>query len=215
MRLNPALVGAALALCTLVPTIGSSASDRRHDAHPVMSADPNAGADWIGRYAPEWSFDRWTRGSPRSLASLRGKVVLLRWWTDECPYCAATLPALEKVGGRDAENGLVVIGVFHPKPPRAVSDRHVLEVANRLGFSGPIAVDERWSTLERYWLHGHPERSWTSISFLIDREGIVRWVQGGGEYHPGNDPRHAQCASRYRELETAIAAALADRGPRR
>jgi thiol-disulfide isomerase/thioredoxin len=218
MRLNPALIGAALALCALATTIGSGASDLRsrgREAPPVLSADSDAGADWIGRYAPEWSFDRWVRGSPRSLTSLRGKVVLLRWWTDQCPYCAATLPALEKASDHDAQNGLVVIGVFHPKPPRPVSNRHVLEVANRLGFSGPIAVDERWSTLERYWLDGHPERSWTSISFLIDREGIVRWVQGGGEYHPGNDPRHAQCANRYRELETAIAAALADRGPRR
>ncbi len=217
MRLNSAVLGALFALCAFAPAIDSSASDlrpHRHDTLPVLSAESDAGADWIGRPAPEWSFDRWTRGSPRSLASLRGKVVLLRWWTDECPYCAATLPALEKVSGRDAENGLVVIGVFHPKPPRPVSDRHVLAVANRLRFSGPIAVDERWSTLERYWLDGHPERSWTSISFLIDREGIVRWVQGGGEYHPGNDARHAQCASRYRELETAIAAALADKGSR-
>jgi len=217
MRLNPAAFGAAFALCALALTSGPSAPDPRPpagDTGPVLSADSNAGAEWIGRPAPRWSFDRWIRTRPLSLASLRGKVVLLRWWTEGCPYCAATLPALDQLSGDDAGNGLVVIGVFHPKPPHPVSDRHVLAVANQLGFSGPIAVDERWSTLERYWLDGHPERNWTSISFLIDREGIVRWVQGGGEYHPGDDPRHAQCATRYRELERAISAALAEKGAR-
>lgn len=217
MRPCVVLLAATLALCALLPNTGSRASELRpsgSEDQPVLSADPNAGVEWIGRPAPEWSFDRWIRSKPLSLASLRGKVVLLRWWTEECPYCAATLPALEEVSGRDGTEGLVVIGVFHPKPPHPVTDRHVLAVANRLGFSGPIAVDERWSTLERYWLDGHPERSWTSISFLIDRRGIVRWVQGGGEYHPGDDPRHVQCAIRYRELEQAIAAALADKDAR-
>ena len=70
-------------------------------------------------------------------------------------------------------------------------------------------MDTRWSTLERYWLDGHPGRDWTSVSFLIDRDGIIRWVHGGGEYHPSNDPRHARCAVEYQGLERALAAALA------
>ena len=69
-------------------------------------------------------------------------------------------------------------------------------------------MDQSWSTLERYWLAGHAESGWTSVSFLIDREGIIRWVHGGGEYHPTSDPRHRSCDLEYRGLEAALAAAL-------
>jgi hypothetical protein len=89
-----------------------------------------------------------------------------------------------------------------------VSDRHVLAAAARLGFRGPLAVDATWSALRRWWLDGDPDRSWTSVSFLVDRAGILRWVHGGGEYHPGDDPAHARCAADYAALERAIAAAL-------
>ncbi len=165
---------------------------------------PDAGSELIGKPAPAWQFDRWIRTRPLSLERLRGKAILLRWWTEECHYCATTLPVLERLRIRDGGKGLVVIGVFHPKPPHPVSDRHILAVAGRLGFSGPIAVDQDWSTLERYWLDGHPERNWTSVSFLIDRNGIIRWVHGGGEYHPSTDPRHQTCDLEYRGLERVL-----------
>ncbi len=200
------------ALLTLLFLLGPSALAGRVSPRAAYAGlQPNAvatasdtGDDLIGRAAPAWSFDRWIRTPPLSLASLRGKTVLLRWWTEGCHYCATTLPELEKLRRLHQADGLVVIGVFHPKPPRDLSDRHIVAVANQLGFSGPIAVDGRWSTLERYWLDGHPERQWTSVSFLIDRNGIIRWVHGGGEYHPGDDPRHAACAVQYRGLVRAL-----------
>ena len=65
----------------------------------------------------------------------------------------------------------------------------------------------------RYWLGGHPERTWTSVSFLIDRGGVIRWFHGGGEYHASTDPRHASCDLEYRELEQAVRAALAETVP--
>lgn len=170
--------------------------------------DPDSGVELLGQPAPEWRFDRWVRGGPLSLAGLRGKVVVLRWWNEDCRYCRATLPGLERLQ-HEHPRDLVVIGVFHPKPPHPVSDAHVTRVARTLGFSGPIAFDGHWRTLDRYWLDGHPERDWTSVSFLIDRGGVIRWVQGGGEYYPTNDPRHAQCDADYRGLETAVRAALA------
>jgi thiol-disulfide isomerase/thioredoxin len=171
--------------------------------------DPDSGAELIGTPAPAWSFTRWVRGGPYTLASLRGKVVLIRFWNENCHFCAATLPALEQLQKEHGDDGLVVIGVFHPKPPHAVSNAHVIAVAREIGFSGPLALDRDWKTLGRYWLDGHPDRSWTSVSFLIDREGVLRWVHGGGEYHPSDDPRHARCDAEYRGLEKAVAAALA------
>ena len=215
MQMPLLALGATLSLLATAPARAGAGDVGQHAAHghegraDVARGVPEPGADLVGRPAPAWSFERWIRRAPLSLAELRGKVVLVRWWTDGCDYCAATLPALEALRARHAGEGLVVIGAYHPKPPAATSDRRILAVARKLGFSGPIAVDRDWSTLERYWLAGHRESGWTSVSFLIDRAGIIRWVHGGGEYHPSSDPRHRSCDIRYRELEQALAAALA------
>src|SRR5262245_6262509 len=180
------------------------------------SEDPDSGAELIGRPAPSWTFTRWVRGPARTLADYRGKVVLVRWWTEGCHFCRTTLPELER---RRHERGddFVVIGVFHPKPePHDVSDKHILQVARELGFDGPIAFDRDWKTLNRYWLDGDPERSWTSVSFLIDKNGVIRWVHGGGEYHPSSDPAHQRCDLQYQglvhELDRLLPATAARRG---
>lgn len=172
-------------------------------------------AELLNQPARAWSFDRWVDSRPLTLESLRGKVVLMRWFNTDCHYCANTLPGLESLRTRYASQGLVVVGVFHPKPIHAVSDAFVRKTSSRLGFHGPIAVDERWTTLNRWWLDGHPARNWTSVSFLIDRDGIVRWAQGGGEYHPSHDPRHARCDASYAELERTIRRLLSDRAAAR
>ena len=204
MRMLLAALGAALLIAA--PGRSGPAAD-----HP-RAGGPDAGMELLGQPAPAWSFTRWI-GPPRTLGDVRGKVVLLRWWTEGCRFCAATLPELETLRRAHADAGLVVIGVFHPKPPREVSDRKITALAKRLGYSGPIAVDREWTTLERYWLANHPERSWTSVSFLLDREGRIRWVHGGGEYHRSDDPAHARCAEQYVELERALAEVLAERAP--
>ena len=198
-----AFAGALLALVASPgPAPGSQVAD-----------DPDSGAELVGKRAPEWAFTRWVRGPRRTLQDERGKVVLVRWWTEGCRFCRSTLPALETLR-REHLSDLVVIGVFHPKPrPREVEDRHILQVAGRLGFGGPIAFDRDWKTLDRYWLDGNPDRNWTSVSFLIDREGVIRWVHGGGEYHPSSDPAHQRCDDEYRGLEKALASALAESAP--
>lgn len=211
------LLPAAVAAWLLVATVASAGTGipPSHDhASPHASdvTDPDSGAELLGTPAPSWTFTRWI-GPPLSLAALRGKVVLLRWWTEDCHYCAATLPELEALRHAHADQGLVVIAVFHPKPPHEVSDRHILAVARKLGFSGPIAVDREWATLDRYWLADHPDRNWTSVSFLVDRAGAIRWVHGGGEYHPSDDPAHARCALQYHELEGVLARVLAEPAP--
>lgn len=234
MQMPLLALGAALSILAAAPA--SASESPTTSACPswerTLSSDPFGRAEVarafdeiVGHAAPEWSFERWIRTAPLSLDALRGKVVLLRWWTDKCHYCAATLPALEELRQRHARDGLVVIGVYHPKPPRTMSDRTITSVANKLGFSGPIAVDLDWSTLERYWLDGHPERTWTSVSFLIDRDGVIRWFHGGGEYHPSMDKvflrdqcviqrpldlGHIPCDASYRGLERVLVETLAE-----
>ena len=197
MQMALLALGAALSLLAAAPsTAGVEIASRAPD-------------ELIGKLAPAWSFDRWVRGGPLTLRGLRGKVVLVRWWTDGCHYCRTTLPVLEDLR-REQRRDLVVIGVYHPKPPRDVTDAFVLGVARELGFGGPIALDRDWRTLGRYWLDADPERGWTSVSFLIDREGVIRWVHGGGEYHRSSDPAHARCDLQYRELEQTLATVLAE-----
>lgn len=205
---GPWLVMAALVL-------GAQAGSRPPDLvvaspapEPAPAEDPDSGADLIGRPAPDWAFTRWVRGPERSLQDFRGRVVLVRWWTDGCRFCRSTLPVLERLR-REHRDDLVVIGAYHPKPePRDVSDQRILQVARQLGFDGPIAFDRDWRTLDRYWFEGHPDRNWTSVSFLMDRDGVIRWVHGGGEYHPSDDPKHHHCEVDYQGLEEALAQAL-------
>lgn len=200
----------ATAAATGVTLASSSDSHASMGLNPhTGQLDPDSGAELIGAPAPAWTFERWVRGGPLSLDRLKGKVVLVRWWTNGCHFCRTTLPVLETLRRKHPQD-LVVIGVYHPKPPRSVSNHTVLEYAHDLGFDGPIALDQQWSTLERYWLDGHPERGWTSVSFLIDRNGRIVWVHGGGEYHPSDDPRHARCNDDYVGLERALTAALSD-----
>ena len=90
MRILTVVLSAALAL--ILATVAEG--DRR-------ASGRESGAELVGRRAPEWTFDRWIHSPPLSIESLRGKVVLLRWWTEGCHYCATTLPVLERVRVRD------------------------------------------------------------------------------------------------------------------
>jgi len=211
-RAGAAWFAALLALAAVCPAHATNAPVPSASAAPDS---PDSPGELIGAPARAWSFERWAVGPPQSLASLRGKVVLMRWFNSDCRFCAHTLPGLEALRTRYEKQGLVVVGVYHPKPIHKVNDADVRRTAAELGFHGAIAVDETWSTLDRWWLDGHPDRNWTSVSFLIDRDGIVRWAQGGGEYHPSSDPRHAHCDAEYTELDRTIRRLLDDRAAAR
>ncbi len=73
------------------------------------AAVASEGAELIGTDAPDWEGLVWLEREPRRLADLRGKVVLLRWWTDTCPFCARSAPALVELHERYADRGLVVV----------------------------------------------------------------------------------------------------------
>jgi glutathione peroxidase-family protein len=207
-----AFLASSLAVALAWPAAVHAACGTVAEKPPVEADSP---ADVLDRPARAWTFDRWVDSQPLTLASLRGKVVLMRWFNTGCKYCGNTLPALETLRTRYASQGLVVVGVYHPKPIGKVSDAFVRKTARALGFRGPLAVDETWSTLDRWWLDGHDDRNWTSVSFLIDRNGIVRWAHGGGEYHPSTDPRHASCDASYAELEHTLRRLLDDRAASR
>lgn len=104
------------------------------------------------------------------MQSLRGNVVLIRWWTDGCHCCSASAPALRYFHRNYGSRGLQVIGIFHPKPAGDHSLDRVRQAAGRFGFAFPIALDADWTALRRWWLDSG-SRGWTSVSFLGGQEG--------------------------------------------
>ena len=157
----------------------------------------------LGTKPPALPAIRWLDGRTRSLESLAGKAVLIRSFTDTCPYCAASLPALESLHRDFAGRGLVVLGVYHPKPPREVAAEDVARFARSLGATFPIGVDPGWRLVESWWL----ERSrgdWTSVTWILDRRGVLRYVHPGGEYHAGGGPDHRRCRSDEQHIREII-----------
>ena len=92
----------------------------------------------VGNPAPELPPLQWVQGGPLTLEGLRGKVVLIRFFTDrECPFCSATAPALNALQRDFAARGLVVLGLYTPKPrPRPTSVEDVRKtVDTRTAFA--------------------------------------------------------------------------------
>jgi peroxiredoxin len=150
----------------------------------ATGADPRAaGAELIGTKAPGWEGVEWLNDQPLRLEDLRGKVVLVRWWTDSCPYCRRSAPALNEFQERYARRGLTVIGIYHPKPvDRSFTAIEIRAAAHERGFDFPIAIDRGWSVLRHWWLDGG-NRNATSVSFLIDRQGVIRYIHPGPAFH--------------------------------
>ena len=140
----------------------------------------------VGEPAPPFEVDSWMSSPALTVEALRGQVVLVRWFTDGCPYCAATAPSLVAFHDELHARGLAVIGLYHHKSDEPLTVESVRAVVDRFGFRFPVAIDRDWKTLQRWWLDDHPE-GWTSLSFLIDRRGVVRFVHTGGAYAPGSD----------------------------
>ena len=167
----------------------------------------------LGQAVPEWPAkppERWIQGGPLTLAQLRGKVVLIRFFTDaECPYCRATAPALNEFNDSFAASGLVVVGMYTPKPrPRPVSATAVRDLVTSYGFRFPVALDADWGALNALWRDRVPDAKYTSASLLIDRRGILRHLQEGGAYT--KDSADPQERRDYKAMRAAIVKLLAE-----
>jgi peroxiredoxin len=190
-------------MLALVMSLGATsaiAADGRPALGPNYAAPAGIGSELLGTRPPEWKVTGWLNSSPLTLAELRGKVVLVRWWTGpQCPYCSASAEALNTLWEKHRRDGLVVIGMYHHKADTPLTPEHVKAQTKRLGFEFPIAADEDWITLHKWWLDRQP-RGWTSVTFLLDREGKIRHIHPGGAYYP-SEPG-------YTALKSAVEKAL-------
>lgn len=166
------------------------------------------GSDVVGQKLPIESL-RWLNTEDAKAPDLSGKITLLRWWTDGCMYCVGSLPAIDAFEEEFGEDNLQTIAVYHPKPPRPVADDAVVEAAKRLDFSGIVAVDDDWAVLREFYLDAE-SRPATSVTFLLDEHGNVRYVHPGPELRPARDESEPDMQQAYDEMVTAIKALLAE-----
>lgn len=176
-------------------------------ATPVAagSAEDKSGAAVaaiLGTTPPAWQAERWMNSAPLELASLRGSVLLVRWWTAGCPFCSTTAPALRAFDQTYGPRGLRVIGMYHHKEATPFDPAVYEATAKQYQFTFPIAVDPEWRTLES-WLRDRTGQAvstgWTSVTFLLDKRGVVRHVHPGGSYVAG-EPGHDEMRSMIERL---------------
>jgi peroxiredoxin len=188
-----------LAACPGAETPEPASPDRPAAPEPPAVAKARPGSELVGEPARTFVDLAWLDGRTRTLAGLRGQVVLVRFWTDTCPYCRRTAPHLQQLDAEFRARGLVALGLYHPKPRgRAVTREEVAATVKEWALEFPVAIDAAWSTLDAWWLTTG-ERDATSSTFLLDRDGIIRWVHPGPEYSDAE----------YAELHATIATLLA------
>ncbi|GAB4183616.1 MAG: hypothetical protein Tsb002_05910 [Wenzhouxiangellaceae bacterium] len=168
----------------------------------LLPVTGHADSQLLGQPARNWAVSEWINSEPLELDQLRGKVVLVRWWTaPDCPFCRASAAALNEWHQRYSDHGLQVIGFYHHKSRSPLSLEQVREYTRVFGFQFAVAIDPQWRTLREWWLDTG-QRNWTSVSFLLDQEGVIRYIHPGGSYVKG-DPD-------YRAMEQMIDLLLAE-----
>ena len=124
----------------------------------------------------------WFNSKPLSLAQLRGKVVLVDFWTYSCINCLRTLPHLESWYRTYRSQGLVIIGVHTPEFAFEHVASNVRAAVKRLGIAYPVVQDNNYKTWDNY------ANEYWPAEYLIDRSGHVRHTHfGEGEYGQTED----------------------------
>ena len=128
--------------------------------------------------APEFAgITKWLNTKPLTMEELRGRVVLIDFWTYTCINCLRTLPYIRDWNSKYASQGLVIVGVHSPEFEFEKREEAVREAIVRESVTWPVAMDNdfrTWRAYEnRYWPH----------KFLIDHEGRVIYDHiGEGAY---------------------------------
>lgn len=157
----------------------------------ARAASPAAALPDLGA-APEFTgIERWLHSEPLSLAQLRGRVVLVDFWTYACINCIRTLPYVNRWAERYTPQGLTVVGVHTPEFPFERSASNVEAAMRRHGVKHPVAQDNRYGTWKAYGNQYWP------ATYLIDAQGRIRYKHfGEGEYERTEDVIRTLLAAR-------------------
>ena len=134
----------------------------------------------------------WLNSPPLTAAQLKGKVVLVDFWTYSCINCIRTIPHIKALHQRYAKDGLVIIGVHTPEFAFERDPRNVRKAIRDFGIGYPVAIDNDWTIwrafANQYW----------PAQYLADAKGRIRY------HHFGEGGEAA--------TEAAIRALLAEAG---
>jgi len=136
----------------------------------VLNVEPTPAPQFAG-------LTNWINSSPLKLSDLRGKVVLVDFWTYSCINCIRTLPYLEKWYQTYHDQGLVIIGVNTPEFAFEHVPGNVAAAVRQFDITYPVALDNNYDTWNAY-----NNNSWPA-DYLIDRTGNIRYLATGeGDY---------------------------------
>jgi thiol-disulfide isomerase/thioredoxin len=143
--------------------------------------------------APEFAgIDQWLNSPPLTMAGLRGKVVLIDFWTYACINCLRTLPHINRWARTYRHEGLVVVGVHTPEFPFERSTANLQTAMQRFGVKHPVAQDNSYRTWKAY------NNKYWPATYLVDANGRIQYQHVG--------------EGQYEETEAAIRVLLAAAG---
>jgi thiol-disulfide isomerase/thioredoxin len=140
---------------------------------------------WLGRSqgytpgqpAPEIINDTWINSEPLRLTGLRGKVVLVQFWTFGCYNCQNVEPYIKSWHEKFKDHGLVVIGVHSPEFGHERVLKNVRSYVREHNIQYAVAIDNNYQTWNSYQNHYWP------AMYLIDKKGAIRYRRiGEGGY---------------------------------
>jgi thiol-disulfide isomerase/thioredoxin len=145
----------------------------------LLAAEPSQPSGAVE--APELIGDAWLnlpKATQLSLASRKGKVGVLHFWTYGCINCKRNLPAYDRWQKRFAAKGVVIIGIHSPETEEEKSSLNVAKKVKELGITYPVLIDSDLKNWNRWQQH-----VWPAIC-LIDKRGRVRYGwEGELEYN--------------------------------
>jgi cytochrome c biogenesis protein CcdA/thiol-disulfide isomerase/thioredoxin len=116
-------------------------------------------------------------GRPLTIAGLKGRVVLVDFWTYSCINCQRSLPHVEAWNAAYAKDGLTVVGVHTPEFAFEHDVGNITRAESQLGVRYPVAVDNDYATWNNY------QNNYWPAEYLIDASGTVRHIDDGeGQY---------------------------------
>jgi thiol-disulfide isomerase/thioredoxin len=168
--MQPRLLAASL-VALAIGLAGATTPVLAGDITPLrLAAAETSAPNFVG-------ISNWFNSAPLNLSDLRGKVVLVDFWTYGCINCVNTLPHVTELYAKYRDRGLVVVGVHTPEFPFEHSAANVQAALKRHGITYPVAQDNESRTWDAY-----QNRYWPA-QYIIDQNGrIVFHHDGEGQY---------------------------------